>query len=128
MFGNKHNKYLEPYIQVMPHIGDIMEEGVCVLVTNTERYIKVQGLQPPGMIIKEGGLIGESDPIRKTLSRNCSSKDAKAISIEGGYELLSFSVQNSAGECIGCVGVITDKNKEACIHKDLEDLQFLYLQ
>ena len=119
MFGSKKSKVLESYAHVMSHVVDIMGGNVCTLVTDLERYVSVKGPLPPNINLKEGSLIEEDDPIKKTLEMDHSSKEALITELEGMRELHSFTIRDSAGDCVGSVGIITDRNKESYIHEEL---------
>ena len=120
MFGNKKNKYLEPYIQVMPQISGIISGEIGVLMTDMERYVGVQEPHLFGIHVKNGDLIEPGDPLRKTMEMNIPPEKPRIIPLDNGGAIASFAVRNEAKACVGCVAIAVKRDKDNFVKEALK--------
>lgn len=119
------NDIFDAYKLVLSQLKDILQEDICVALTDTTNIIgnyKANGFSVPGNV---GDPIKEGEPIWKVVHNN----DSKAIVGVVPKEYYGFAfksictpIRNNEGQVIGCIAIAKDLTDQVNFEESAESL------
>ncbi|MBV7273614.1 chemotaxis protein [Clostridium sp. PL3] len=98
-------KTLESFMEVLPHLKNIVQEDVMTSITDTEKFIGYFPGDRMNMNLKIGSSIPDNDPLKKTIEENRIISAIIPKEVYGfSFKAVTYPLTDSEGNVIGAIG------------------------
>lgn len=100
-----HDKLIEAFLEVLPHLKDIIQEDIMTSVTDTTHFLGYFPGDKMKMDLPVGTLIPEGDPLKITIKENRIISSIVSKEVYGfPFKAVTYPIRDSNGKVIGAVG------------------------
>jgi len=100
-----YHKTIEAFLEVLPHLKDIIQEDVMTSVTDITHFLGYFPGDNMRMDLEVGALIPEGDPLQKTIKENIIVSTIVPKEVYGfPFKAVTYPIRDSNGKVIGAVG------------------------
>ncbi len=116
-------KILESFIDVLPHLKEIIQEDIMTSVTDTEKFLGYYPGDKMRVNIKIGDPIPDNDPLKQTMRENKIISSIVPKEVYGfPFKGVTYPIRDEKGTVIGAVGYAINIENEVKISESSESM------
>lgn len=116
-------KILESFMDVLPHLKELIQEDVMTSVTDTEKFLGYYPGDKMRVNIKIGDPIPDNDPLKQTIRENKIISAIVPKEVYGfPFKGVTYPIRDEKGTVIGAVGYAINIENEVKISESSESM------
>ncbi len=116
-------KILESFMDVLPHLKDLIQEDIMTSVTDTEKFLGYYPGDKMKADIRIGAPIPQDDPLKKTIRENKIISSVVPKEVYGfPFKAITYPIRDKRGAVIGAVGYAINIENEMKISESSESM------
>lgn len=121
--SNEQTNDFQPFIKVLSHLKDIIQEDVMISITDEKSFLAYYPGDKMKIDLEVGRSIPEGDPLLQTIANNEIISSVVPEEVYGmSFKVVTYPIRNSLNKCIGAIGFGKILEKEFSISESLNDV------
>jgi len=121
--SNEQTNDFQPFIKVLSHLKDIIQEDVMISITDEKSFLAYYPGDKMKIDLEVGRSIPEGDPLLQTIANNEIISSVVPEEVYGmPFKAVTYPIRNSLNKCIGAIGFGKNLEKEFSISESLNDV------